>query len=254
MILQELAVCCGNVSVRGRIAYAVQQAWLFRGTIRENILFGKEFVPEQYEKVVHACALAQDLNSFPQGDETIVAEGGISLSGGQKARISLARAVYADSDIYLLDDTLSAVDQEVGQHILTSCINGLLRTKIRVLITSELKSFPESTKAFKIEAGALLPIRPQACASNLYRRQAIRNSNESFEYDSLRISNLKYFDELNGNSPEASRIQSDHVPWSVYIKYFYSGPNSLKYLSIFMVFTLIAFASQAGETYFLKFR
>jgi len=238
--------------VCGRIVYSPQQAWLFRGTIRENILFGNPFNTAHYDKVIHACALAQDLHSFPQGDETLVAEGGVSLSGGQKARISLARAAYAEADIYLLDDILSAVDQKVGQHIVTFCINGVLKNKLRLLVTHQLQLLPETTLVLKVEAGTITPVTfdPQS----INPQPKFKDCDEDMEYESLRISNQKYFDDLNGNTSKVSTIPSDRVPWSLYRQYFCAGPKSWRNLTAFLFCSLLAQATQAGESYFLKFR
>lgn len=112
--------------------------WVQNATIRENILFGKEYDAERYTKVVHVCALNADLAVLPAGDKTEVGERGITLSGGQKARINLARAVYNDKDIILLDDVLSAVDARVGKHIMQTCIIDFLKEKTRFLATHQL--------------------------------------------------------------------------------------------------------------------
>jgi ABC-type multidrug transport system fused ATPase/permease subunit len=108
-ILGEMYVVEGQVKVNGSISYASQEAWVFGSTVRQNILFGQSYDRQRYHKVVKACALSRDFKQFPQGDQTIVGERGSSLSGGQKARINLARSLYRQSDIYLLDDPLSAV-------------------------------------------------------------------------------------------------------------------------------------------------
>jgi ATP-binding cassette subfamily C (CFTR/MRP) protein 1 len=105
----------GEVTVRGSIAYVAQNAWIMNASVKNNILFGHHFDPEFYERTIKACALVEDLAVLPDGDRTEVGEKGISLSGGQKARLQLARAVYARADVYLLDDILSAVDQHGKQ-------------------------------------------------------------------------------------------------------------------------------------------
>uniref|UniRef100_A0A8D1GHM6 Cystic fibrosis transmembrane conductance regulator n=1 Tax=Sus scrofa TaxID=9823 RepID=A0A8D1GHM6_PIG len=105
-VLGELPPSQGEVTVRGRIAYVPQQPWLFPGTVRSNILFGKKYEKDRYEKVLKACALEEDLQPLEDGDLTVVRGRGTPLSAGQKARISLARALYQDADIYLLDDPL----------------------------------------------------------------------------------------------------------------------------------------------------
>uniref|UniRef100_A0A914CYF4 ABC transmembrane type-1 domain-containing protein n=1 Tax=Acrobeloides nanus TaxID=290746 RepID=A0A914CYF4_9BILA len=112
----------GYVSLRGRVAYVPQQAWIQNLSLKSNILFNQEFNEKLYKKVLEACSLAQDLESLPAGDATEIGEKGINLSGGQKQRVSLARALYSDSDIYLLDDSLAAVDAHVGKSIFENVI------------------------------------------------------------------------------------------------------------------------------------
>lgn len=99
-----------QIKVSGRLAYVAQSAWIQGGTIQENVLFGLAMDKMRYQSALKACALDQDLTQFPFGDQTEIGERGINMSGGQKQRIQLARAVYADADIYLLDDPFSAVD------------------------------------------------------------------------------------------------------------------------------------------------
>ena len=89
--------------------------------------------------MINACALKDDMTKFPQGDLTQLGERGVSLSGGQKARVSLARAVYYDAEVYLLDDPLSAVDNKVGKHIFEKCIRGLLSDRLKILVTHQLQ-------------------------------------------------------------------------------------------------------------------
>ncbi|CDK25828.1 unnamed protein product [Kuraishia capsulata CBS 1993] len=112
--------------------------WVQNATVKENIIFGKQFYQQKYDNVISACSLEADLETLSAGDMTEVGERGITLSGGQKARINLARAVYAEPDILLLDDVLSAVDARVGKHIMQACILGLLKNKTRVLATHQL--------------------------------------------------------------------------------------------------------------------
>ncbi|KAG5922873.1 hypothetical protein E4U42_005186 [Claviceps africana] len=139
-ILGDLWKVGGSAEVRGTIAYASQQPWILNATVKENVIFGYRYDAEFYAKTVKACALLDDFAQLPDGDETVVGERGISLSGGQKARVSLARAVYARADIYLLDDVLSAVDSHVGRHIIDHVLGprGLLSTKTRILATNSI--------------------------------------------------------------------------------------------------------------------
>ena len=121
--------------VNGRVAYCSQEPWVITGTIRQNILCGNKWDLMRYSRVIQATALRHDFELLPHGDSSIIGEGGIPLSGGQKARINLARCLYVDADIYLLDDPLSAVDTHVQSHLFNKAIKGFLREKIRVLVT-----------------------------------------------------------------------------------------------------------------------
>ncbi|XP_030376834.1 probable multidrug resistance-associated protein lethal(2)03659 isoform X2 [Scaptodrosophila lebanonensis] len=138
-ILGELPAEEGTLEVHGSYSYASQEPWLFTGTVRENILFGLAMDRHRYRTVVKKCALDRDFELLPYGDQTIVGERGASLSGGQKARISLARAVYRKANIYLLDDPLSAVDTHVGRHLFDYCIRDYLKHKLVILVTHQLQ-------------------------------------------------------------------------------------------------------------------
>ncbi|KAJ2711587.1 hypothetical protein H4R19_003175, partial [Coemansia spiralis] len=140
-ILGDMIKCAGTVDVCGSIAYVPQQPWIMNATLRDNILFGNCFDQELYDRVIDACALRPDLDMLPAGDMTEIGEKGINLSGGQKARVSLARAVYARADVYLLDDPLAAVDAHVSKHIYTNVLgpHGLLKTRARILVTNAVQ-------------------------------------------------------------------------------------------------------------------
>lgn len=117
-ILDEIPRMSGGASkVKGTRAYVPQSAWIQTGTIRENILFGKEMDASLYESVLEGCALKQDIELWSEGDLSVVGERGMNLSGGQKQRVQLARAVYSDADVYFLDDPFSAVDAHTGTHL-----------------------------------------------------------------------------------------------------------------------------------------
>lgn len=137
----------GEIVVSGSVAYVPQQAWVMNASVKENIVFGHRWDPTFYDRTIHACALMEDLKSLPDGDSTEVGERGISLSGGQKARLTLARAVYARADVYLLDDVLSAVDQHVGRHLIDNVLGprGLLASKTRILATNAITVLYEAS-------------------------------------------------------------------------------------------------------------
>ncbi|XP_042345538.1 multidrug resistance-associated protein 1-like [Plectropomus leopardus] len=156
-MLGEMERRSGFVSVKGSVAYVPQQAWIQNASLKDNILFGGERKESWYHRVLEACALLPDLDILPARDSTEIGEKGLNLSGGQKQRVSLARAVYRKSDVYLLDDPLSAVDAHVGQHIFDRVIGprGLLKDKTRVLVTHGLSFLSKADLVLVMEEGQI---------------------------------------------------------------------------------------------------
>ena len=135
-IMGELQLSSGFISSNSSLAYCTGlDSWLINATLRDNILLGSSYNEDKYNQVIQSCCLTHDINLLPAGDLTEIGEKGINLSGGQKARVALARAVYADREVYLLDDPISAVDGQVAEEIFEKCFLGLLRDKTRVLVT-----------------------------------------------------------------------------------------------------------------------
>ncbi|UZJ53839.1 hypothetical protein CBS101457_003159 [Exobasidium rhododendri] len=160
-ILGEMYRSDGQCIVRGRTAYFTQGGWCMGVSVRDNILFGLRYEEDFYQRVIHACALEPDLAILPDGDMTEVGEKGVSLSGGQKARVALARACYARADVYLLDDPLAAVDAHVGAHIFKYVIGpeGMLKTKTRILTTNMVSFLPEADQIVSLRRGIILKER-----------------------------------------------------------------------------------------------
>ncbi|CAK7904666.1 multiple drug resistance-associated protein-like transporter 1 [[Candida] anglica] len=146
------------VEIHGTTAYCAQSPWIMNASVRDNILFGHEYEEEFYQLTIDACQLLPDIEVLPDGDQTFVGEKGISLSGGQKARLSLARAVYARADIYLLDDVLSAVDSHVGRQITNKVLSrtGILRSKTIILATNSISVLNWADEIYLIEKGRLV--------------------------------------------------------------------------------------------------
>ncbi|XP_072661820.1 ATP-binding cassette sub-family C member 2 [Canis lupus baileyi] len=157
-MLGEMEDVHGHITIKGTIAYVPQQSWIQNGTIKDNILFGSELDEKRYQQVLEACALLPDLEVLPGGDLAEIGEKGINLSGGQKQRISLARATYQNSDIYVLDDPLSAVDAHVGRHIFNKVLgpNGLLKGKTRLLVTHSIHFLPQVDEIVVLGNGTIL--------------------------------------------------------------------------------------------------
>ncbi|XP_063563214.1 ATP-binding cassette sub-family C member 10 isoform X6 [Gorilla gorilla gorilla] len=162
-IAGELHRLRGHVAVRGLskgFGLATQEPWIQFATIRDNILFGKTFDAQLYKEVVEACALNDDLSILPAGDQTEVGEKGVTLSGGQRARIALARAVYQGKELYLLDDPLAAVDADVANHLLHRCILGVLSHTTRMLCTHRTEYLERADVVLLMEAGRLIRAGP----------------------------------------------------------------------------------------------
>ncbi|CAH0600505.1 unnamed protein product [Chrysodeixis includens] len=155
LLLRELPLMDGTLNVKGKLSYACQESWLFPGTVRENILFGLPYDVKKYKEVCKAACLVPDFKQFPYGDLSLVGERGVSLSGGQRARINLARAIYREADIYLLDDPLSAVDANVGRQLFDGCIKGYLAGRTCVLVTHQIHYLKTADYIVVLHEGAI---------------------------------------------------------------------------------------------------
>ncbi|CAG9794562.1 unnamed protein product [Diatraea saccharalis] len=171
-MLGELTPTSGYLQTKGKIAYAAQEPWLFEASVRQNILFGEDMDLRRYKQVIKCCQLTTDLEILSHGDKTIVGERGASLSGGQRARISLARCVYQNADVYLLDDPLAAVDAKVAQAIYADCVRGFLRSKAVILVTHHVQYAAHADHVAVVRNG-------QIVAQGTY--QQLKNGASEFE-------------------------------------------------------------------------
>ncbi|XP_008222083.1 PREDICTED: putative ABC transporter C family member 15 [Prunus mume] len=155
-ILGEIPKISGaGAKVYGTKAYVSQSAWIQTGTIRENVLFGKEMNSGCYEDVLEICALDHDVNTWADGDLTVVGERGMTLSGGEKQRVQLARAVYSDSDVYIFDDPFSAVDAHTGAHLFKKCLLQHLSMKTVIYATHQLEFLEAADLVLVIKDGEI---------------------------------------------------------------------------------------------------
>jgi ABC-type multidrug transport system fused ATPase/permease subunit len=145
-----------HACVSGSIAYVSQESWIQNTTIKNNILFGSEDNNDKYQKVIYVSQLNSDLDILPARDATEIGEKGINLSGGQKTRVAIARAVYSDADIYLLDDPLSAVDAHVGSEIFHKCFKDYLRSKTVILVTNNQQFLQYTDKIIMMNEGRII--------------------------------------------------------------------------------------------------
>lgn len=200
LLLGELPIIDGKVILRDEISYASQEPWLFNSSVRNNILFGEDYDDKRYQEVTKACELIPDFRQLSHGDNTFLVERGASLSGGQRARIGLARAVYKHASIYLLDDPLSAVDAHVGRHLFDEVIGPrgrLARQKAtRILVTHQVHFLTEADWIVIVDQGQ---IRMQGTY------QEIINSDMDF----AKLLNLPNPEELEKDSVQVESLHED---------------------------------------------
>ncbi|KAK6044827.1 ABC transporter, ATP-binding protein [Cooperia oncophora] len=164
-LLCESRRVSGKLTIWGKTAYCSQDVWIFSGTIRDNILFGYDFDQEKYRRALELSALSNDIAQFPRGDAVLVGD------RGQKARIALARAIYSDADVFLLDDPLSAVDATVGRFLFEKCICGHLRNKVVVLVTHQIQFLHHATKVLLMKDGDVVASGTLDELKNNYKEQ-----------------------------------------------------------------------------------
>ncbi|VDN10513.1 unnamed protein product [Dibothriocephalus latus] len=154
-MLGELPLASGSASRSEDVAYMPQATWVFAGTVRENILCGRPFEPLRYQQALDLSALKLDLENFPEGDAVEVGEQGVALSGGQKARISLARLAYTQAKLVLLDDPLAAVDPQVANEIFENCICAYMSDRQRILVTNQHHLLPKMDLIVVMQEGGV---------------------------------------------------------------------------------------------------
>ncbi|CAG9830782.1 unnamed protein product [Diabrotica balteata] len=270
LIMGELPLFSGTIGVEGVVSYASQEPWLFAGSVRQNILFGREFNYQKYKQVVKVCALNRDFGILQFGDRTIVGERGVSLSGGQRARVNLARCVYKEADIYLLDDPLSAVDIQVGQQLFEGCIRRYLKDKIVVLITHQLQYLKRADHIVIMNEGV---IQCQGSYSELMGREdmpvfatVLKDASSAAPIEEKEIEKLlrnisvtsaafQSMIDIEGKKkrpfviPEIRTFGS--VDFSNYTEYFGAGANWLGVFCMIFLFLFAQVVASSGD-YFLS--
>ncbi|CAF3706274.1 unnamed protein product [Rotaria sordida] len=246
-ILGEINLISGKLQLQtNSISYAPQSAWIFADTIRGNILLGKPMDEERYKNVIKACCLDIDLQNFGEvGDLLMIGDKGVNLSGGQKARISLARALYADADLYLLDDPLAAVDPKVAKSIFDQSIGpqSFLHGKTRILVTHQTHFLVESDQMLLMTNGHIDEL-------HIEQQSAIESSNETTETDSSNDKETDFV--LNTSITDINSIVKSEtsvegsINWNVWIKLFTSPP--LRWYG-FLLMIILMFGNEALYDY-----
>lgn len=268
-ILRELPVESGKMIINGKISFAPQEPWVFSGSIRQNILFGCDMNKNRYEKVVAACALKKDFEMFPHGDLTLIGERGSSLSGGQKARLSLARSLYREADLYLMDDPLSAVDAHVGKHLFEECLSkkGFLGGSTRILVTHQVHFLKDADWLVIVENGE---VKKQGYAHEILQDEKnigeITEEQEVFRKRTLSRSSSKSSTSINSGSlkddtdaeePEKEEEAQKNIEESskgkvkgnVALNYLKAGGSVCKIIFIFSLFLITQAIASASDLF-----
>ncbi|XP_076295432.1 ATP-binding cassette sub-family C member 4 isoform X2 [Lasioglossum baleicum] len=266
LILRELQQSRGDIQVNGSMSYASQEAWMFSGTVRNNILFGQSYNPKKYSEVVKVCALQKDFQQFNHGDKSLVGDRGASLSGGQRARINLARAVYRDTDIYLLDDPLSAVDTHVGKHLFKECIKDYLHDKTRILVTHQVQFLKNCDYIIVLNNGRVefegtfteLQAKNLDFLSMLSTEQQDADTESRLETDEnqtpeISVSSLNNSKDEDEEPQETEELMGKgNIAKSLYWRYFRAGGSILMILG-FMLTLILGQLGSSGSDYFVAF-
>ena len=247
----ELLVTNGIVEHTGSLAYVSDTPWTFPGTIRENILFGLPYEKEWYLQTVEACQLKKDFKVFPQGDLSRLGEHGATVSGGQRTRIALARAVYSKADILLLDDPLSSLDANVAELVFNECLRGLLADRIVLLTTRTTDYLREADYIVKLKRGVIVAQGNfelmQEEFSDAKPRENHRNVVSAVGH--LKIDRHNSLDKMEQNETTGEVLREaeedrevGNISMKIYWEYFVSG------ISIFiLLFMVLVFISGQGK-------
>lgn len=236
-LLQEYEFS-GDMKIFGKISFASQEPWLFPSTIKNNILFGEKYFADRYEEILRICNLNYDLNILLEGDNTVVADRGINLSRGQQARINLARALYRESDIYLLDDCLAALDAHVSDSIFQECICKFLKNKICIFVTNNSEYSYKADKIIVLKNGIL--------------RFGEKKQKQEFSNKTNQLEKNKVQENSNNKQIYYEKKRSGIVPLRDYHQYILHGGGVTLFCVVVGVFIAAQFATSSSEKIFSK--
>lgn len=266
-LIGEMRRTRGQVVFGGTVAYVPQSSWMRNATLRENVIFGQRDDEKKFSEVIRACRLERDLDMLPHREQTEIGEKGINLSGGQKARVSLARAAYSEADIVLLDDPISAVDAYVGRAILDECLlTGPLANRTRILVTHALHVLHKTDYIYVMDNGVITEegtyqtlLKDSVVFASLMEEYG--RAEQQADHKDLRKAQAKVTAEIYGsvdnNIINATLMQAEErhtgaVPWSVYKKYLtYAG--GIAWAPIIIGLLLLDEAARVGYNLFLGF-
>ncbi|KAI1798260.1 multidrug resistance-associated ABC transporter [Ganoderma leucocontextum] len=262
-LIGEMRKTRGECTFSSTAAYVPQTAWIMNATLRQNIIFGQPEDDARFHDIIKACCLEPDLEMLPNGEQTEIGEKGINLSGGQKARVSLARAAYSGADIVLMDDSLSAVDSHVGKKLLDNCLlRGPLADKTRVLVTHTLHVLDKTDYIYVMDEGVVAEegtyadlMKDGRMFARLMEEYGSQEENKREEVvDAQQENKIVVPAEVKKGTQKLMQDEeriTGAVPWSVYSKYIAFGGG----WTVLLLFLLVALsqAAQVANTLFLGF-
>ena len=214
-----------NPIINGEISFCPQQPWITTNTIKHNIIFYNKYDPVKYKKIISSCQLINDFSSFVDGDETIINSSSANVSGGQKARIALARCLYKDADIYLFDDPFSSIDNKVKNLLFNELINGYLKDKGKVLVTNDVNKCKHADKILFMEKGSIKFI---GTYQEYLQKYASEDLEESVQLFNIEQKNDEKKDDVNDNNGLMTEEEEEEaIEKNPYInKYFHSNKGN----------------------------
>jgi ATP-binding cassette subfamily C (CFTR/MRP) protein 4 len=272
ILLQEYQIDRESVTITSRISYASEQPWLFPSTIKQNILFGAKYDKERYLAVLQVCALLQDLQRLQGGDGFIIADRGTNLSKGQQSRIHLARAIYRDNEMYLLDGCLSNLDVLVADYIFEKCIKQFLNDKLVILVTQNRKHIGRADSVITLsnQTAKLAPVSagsfpPELCNTMRDQKKSenkITEEEKEEEEDELHETmDLLAETQLDKNIYQET-VEGGRIKFQKYVAYVQKGGGLISFFVVCIVFVLAQFSKIGMQKLennwyvqiFLKFR
>ncbi|KAH9952289.1 hypothetical protein BGW80DRAFT_1430860 [Lactifluus volemus] len=247
----------------GGVSYAAQESWVQNETIRDNILFGAPYDEERYQKVIYQCALQRDLGLFDAGDQTEVGEKGLTLSGGQKARITLARAVYSSAEVVILDDVLAALDVHTARWIVDKCFKGDLIQGRTVLLVTHNVAMASPLADYVVSLGLDGRIASRGSVSDALKKNKrlaakIVKGTRELEEDEKKIDQEEPDAAVkpgDGKLIVAEEVAEGHVSWDAFKLFFNAlgGPHSTTFWILFAGGITLCDALLAGQTWFMGY-
>ncbi|KAJ6504343.1 hypothetical protein C8R47DRAFT_1316459 [Mycena vitilis] len=253
-----------NLPRDGGVSYAAQESWVLNDTIKNNILFNAPMDEERYQKVLYQCCLERDLELFEARDETEVGEKGLTLSGGQKSRVTLARAVYADAQVVLLDDILAALDVHTSKWIVNKCLTGdLLKNRTVILVTHNV-ALTSKIADFVVSVGLDGHVHSRGSISDALVKDEVLTEEVSKDQAIVELADQEInsvavaknqLPKTDGKLIVAEEIAFGHVSWGALKMFFFAHTvgNVVLFFTALAIVILLTSVSDRLETWYLGY-